>query len=398
MEQQAKTKKAAFGRPYYILVVVNALVSIAFYAVNPIITKYLTGVGTAITVASTIAGLFSLTALTVRPFTGIIADRIPQKQLMFIAVPLLALSVAGYATTTNVALFALFRILNGLAFCLNGTTLNAYAYKYVPKERMGEGIGYLGMGMTVATAIGPSIGSAVGEALGYRAAFLVAAGFAALGLVLLFFLPKEEPAPKRLDAPRKKLVLSDIIALQLIPIAFLNGLFSYSNGTVTNFLALLSDEHGIGNYSIYFTALAVFMFVVRPVAGKLTDRYGLKPMLIPAFFCSAAGLLVIVNARSLPMLLLATPLMAFGQGGGQPAIQAQCVKELDEQHRGVATSTYYIFADLFQGTGPIIGGFVADSFQSYSSPLYVSSGLLMVGLVLFLLLCAWRKKKGLPSY
>ena len=32
------TQKAKFGRPYYILTCVNALVSISFYMINPILT------------------------------------------------------------------------------------------------------------------------------------------------------------------------------------------------------------------------------------------------------------------------------------------------------------------------------------------------------------------------
>lgn len=394
-------KPAAFGRPYYILIVVNALASISFYVVNPVLTKYLTGSGMALTLASTIAGLFSLTALTIRPFTGVIADRISQRRILYVTIPLLAASVIGYSLTTSTVLVVLFRILNGVAFCFNGTTLTAYASRFIPRQRMGEGIGYLGLGNVAASAVGPTIGVAVGDALGYRASFLAAGLISLLALGLLLLVqdgPCREDERPSVDRSGKNLCLTDIIALQIIPIAFLNGLFSYSNGTVTNFLVLIAEENGVAGCSLYFTVLAACMLVLRPMAGRLNDRFGLRFLLIPAFLVTCVGVLLIANAQSLWMVLLAAPLMAFGQGGGQPAIQAQCIREVGPERRGVATSTYYIFADLFQGAGPIVGGLAVEAAGTCRAAFYAAAGILLAGLACFFLLCAWRKKKGLPAY
>lgn len=397
MPTQPKKAKPAFGRPYYTLVLINALTSISFFTVNPIITKYLTGMGVALALATTIAGLFSLTALTVRPFTGVIADRISPLGILRLGIPLLTFSMVGYSLTRSTPLFVLFRILNGVAFCFNGTTVNAYACKFIPKERIGEGVGYLGLGNVIATAVGPAIGAAVGERFGYPASFLTAAGISLAAFFMLFLLPRDAGPAQAPPAPpprRKRLSINDVVAVPLFPIAFLGGLFSYSNGTVTNFLSLLTDGKGIANYSVYFTVIGVFLFILRPIAGRLNDRYGLKPLFIPAFLCTAAGLVMIATASSLTAILLAAPLMAFGQGGGQPAAQAYCVKKLGPGRQGVATSTYYICADLFQGTGPIIGGFVVEGAGgNYAAAFYAAAALLVLGLACFLALDRLERKK-----
>lgn len=401
MKEKDTSERETFGAGYYLLMAVNALTSIAFYVVNPVLTKYLTDLGVALAIASTIAGLFSLTALCVRPFTGVFADRVSNRKILCVSIPLLALSVIGYSLTTNTALFVFLRVLNGIAFCFNGTTLIAYASQYIPPQRMGEGVGYLGLGNIIASAIGPGIGVAIGQRYGYRMSFLAAGLISLAGLVLLLLVRDNTavfaPEPAESDGTCG-FGINRVIALNVLPIAFLSGLFSFSNGAVTNFLALICEQNGVAGYSLYFTVLAVCLFALRPIAGRLNDRLGLRFILIPAFLLTALGLVMITRAKSLPFLLAACPLMAFGQGGGQPAIQAQCIKDVGPQRRGVATSTFYIFADFFQGAGPIVCGVIAQATNSYASAYYAAALLLLAGLLLFVLLNADRKRKRLAEY
>lgn len=386
--------KGKFGLDYYLLILANAFVGIAFYAVQPVLTKYLVGLGTTIAIASVVAGLFSFTALTVRPFTGAIADRISPKSILKITVPLLMISVFGYPLTNSIPIIVILRIINGVSFCFNGTAITALAADYIPDGRMGEGIGYLGLGTVLATAIGPNIGISVGERFGYRYSFVVAGIFAVLALLTILCVneKKNEDKKENINKANSPLKVQDIIAFSLLPLALLNGFFSYANGTITNFLVIFSDERGIVGCSVYFTAVAVFVFVLRPLTGKITDKHGIGAILIPAYVISIMGILMIAFANKLWMILLAAPFIAFGQGGGQPAIQAECIRVLGKEKRGVATSTYYIFADVFQGLGPVAGGFLADEF-GVEMPFYFSAGILALGFLLFLYLHGIKKRK-----
>ena len=139
-------KEDKFGRMFYVLVLVNAMLGIAFYIITPVLTKYLTQIGVSLVIASIISGLFSLTSLCTRPFTGILVDTLKPRKILYISIPMLILSMLGYALTTNQYLIVVLRIINGVAFCFNGTTISAYASMYIPPKRMGEGIGYLGLG------------------------------------------------------------------------------------------------------------------------------------------------------------------------------------------------------------------------------------------------------------
>lgn len=386
-------KEDKFGRMFYVLVLVNAMLGIAFYIITPVLTKYLTQIGVSLVIASIISGLFSLTSLCTRPFTGILVDTLKPRKILYISIPMLILSMLGYALTTNQYLIVVLRIINGVAFCFNGTTISAYASMYIPPKRMGEGIGYLGLGSVIATALGPVIGLSIGTSLGYRNAFLVAAVFGLASLLLLLIFndqPKVITSNTENITKKKSIHLNQIIAVQLLPLAFLNGIFSYANGTVSNFLVLLSEERNIENCSIYFTVLACCMFIFRPISGKLNDKYGLPFLLIPAYIMAGVGMFLVSGMKTLPMLIISAICMAFGQGGGQPSIQSQCIKELSIDKRGIAISTYYIFADVFQGLGPITGGLIADHF-GYAAPFTFAGWFLIIGLVLFVLLQYHKK-------
>lgn len=389
MSHSASAAKERFGFSYFILVIIQMLAMVSFYMINPMLTGHLAGLGLSLTFASSITGLLSITALCVRPFTGILADRLLPRRILSFSLPLLGISMAMFALTDMVPLLILARILNGIAFSVNGTVITVYASMYVPRSRMGEGIGYLGLGQIIASAVGPTLGVTIGEQWGNAFVFWLACLMALVAFALLF--PLREPplaqtaaGPRSGNAPRG-FRLGDIVAVRLLPLTFLNGLFSGANGIVTAFLVLSCAERGIAQCSLYFSVLAIFLFLLRPIAGKLNDRFGLPCILIPAYICAGTGMLIIAHAPNLYVLFGAAALMAFGQGGGQPAIQAQCIKELGPEQRGLATSTYFIFADIFQGAGPALGGFIAERV-GYTATYTITSAILWGGLILYLLL------------
>lgn len=375
---------------YVYLLCLSALTAIAFQMISPVLPKFAVGLGASLTTAGTIAGLFSITALIIRPVSGLIADRFNQKWLMVGATAAIALSVLCYTLAENISILFLFRIIHGIAFAISGTTNIAFASSFIPKERMGEGISYLGLGQILATAIGPNISVWTVENLGYHWTFVLSFIVAGLAAILMVFIKCE--SPKSLSGnTRLRVKLSDLIAVKLIPYAVFGGLFSLANGLVSSFIVLLGDERGITNVGIFFTCNAIMLLVIRPFGGKLNDRKGIAFILIPSYIFAAAAMAMLAGANAVWMIAAAGILKAVGQGMGQPSVQAECIRMLPEK-RGVATSTYYIGADVGQGVGPIIGGAISSAF-GYGT-MYMSVSLLMLlGMACFLLYKKWVQAK-----
>ncbi len=393
-------KTPLFNRNYVLMIFVNICLSIAFYFFQPILPVYIVDQGISVAIAGIITGLFSFTALVARPFTGLLADRISPKIVLMIALPLEAVFGAGYGLLPSVPWLTTCRIIHAVGFSLASTVALVYGSFFVPKERMGEGIGYLGLGAVLGTAVGPTLGLTIADKLSFRATFLIGGVIFMIGFILLLMTrPPKEVTEKKSE--KKGIRFSDMLDVKLFPLSFMAGLLALANGFCTSFIALHAASRGIPHVGLYFTIMAICLVVSRPLAGKLVDKKGLSIVAIPCFILTILGLFVIAQAHSFAYIALAGVLGA-GQGTGMTAIQTTCVRSVPDSKRGVAGSTYFVFSDVFQGAGPMVGGRFAELTSPSPAaityvPLYtLGSVILTFGLVLYIIYAGIRKKKGAP--
>jgi MFS family permease len=365
--------------PYIGLMAVNLLSALNFNMVATSLPKHLVHIGASLAVAGAIAGSFSVTALIVRPLSGAAADRWNPKRLCMLGFLLTCVACLGYAFSTSLPAMLAFRILHGAAFGITSTVSIVLLIPHVPADRLGEGIGYYGLSQIIAQAMGPGIGVALSDSLGYRTMFLAVCAVALLAALLM--------APLRLGAAREGappaaggLRLGDLVSREAIPYALLGGLFSLTNGIVMTFILLYGGKKGIAGIDLFFVANAATLFIVRPLSGKLVDRRGLRSVLYPSLIATATAMALLGLASSLWLIIAAAVLKALGQGAGQPALQAECISRAGKGRSGVASSTFYIGADIFQGIGPAIGGAISSSF-GFETMFYLCGATIALALV-----------------
>lgn len=370
--------------PYVGLMAVNLFSALNFNMVATSLPKYLVSIGASLAVAGALAGSFSITALIVRPLSGAAADRLDPKRLCMLGFALTFVACLGYAFSSTLPAMLAFRILHGAAFGVTTTVSIALLIPHVPAERLGEGIGYYGLSQIVAQAAGPGIGVALSDAFGYRAMFLAVCGIALLAALLMGLLPGSGPREGEAP-PNEGLKLGDLVSREAIPYAILGGLFSLTNGIVMTFILLYGGKKGIPGIDLFFAVNAATLFIVRPLSGKLVDRRGLNSVLYPALAATAAAMILLGLAGSLWAILAAAVLKALGQGAGQPALQAECISRAGKGRSGVASSTFYIGADVFQGLGPALGGLISSSF-GFEAMFYLCGAIIVLAIAARLVL------------
>lgn len=390
MKQNLGKPDALWTRPFIMMLVLNSLSATCFFMIAPVLTKYAVSIGMTLTSAGVLAGLFSIVALVGRPFSGYASDKFNRKRLLILSTVLLALATFSYTLSENTYFLFSTRAIHGFAFAISGTVNFALASMYIPKKRMGEGIGYLGFGYIFATAIGPNIGLFVSEYYGYPMAFTLTA-IVLLGSALLMTRVDYQPPIRVSSHDNAHFSMNQIIAKELLIFSFLGGIIALNNGLVTNFIALMGDARNIPNIGLFFTVTAVAMLFVRPFAGKLMDKKGLPIVLVPSYLLASLGVVLLGSASSLLIVLLSAILISFAQGAGQPSLQATCLKRFGTEKAGVATSTFYLGSDIGQGVGPIIGGAITAAY-SYSTMYYFSGALLIVGAIIFIGYNSYLKK------
>ena len=158
-------------------------------------------------------------------------------------------------------------------------------------------------------------------------------------------------------------------------------------GAVSSFVLLFAEERSITNAGLYFTVSAGAVFLSRVFGGKLSDQYGRWAIIVPSMGGMGAGLAILSQSGSLPVLLTGAAVMGFAFGSGYPALSALAVDVSPENRRGAAMGTFSAAFEVGIGFGAIGMGIVAG-LVGYSSMFLIGSTFPVAGMALAYVL--WR--------
>ena len=379
---QSNEPKSLWNMSYILALVISTITAFSFYMNQSLLAGYLQSpeIGISAQVAGVIVGLFSFTSLFSRPFCGIMADRFNNKLLLLISMALMTVGLVGFAYAEATGAFFFFRVVNGLGFAVSSTVQVALATRYIPKGKMGEGIGYLGLSNILGSAVAPGIGISISDAMGIRPMLLVSAALPAIACLVLLLLKKTQQSV----TAARKIRFQDILDPSAFPYSISAGVFSFGNGIINAYIVLFATSRGVESIALYFTIYAICMLLIRPLSGKLMDRFGIRWTVYPGIMLTLLSFVLLASSTSLPMILASSVIRAIGQGSAQPSLQAGCVNYMGKERAGVATSTYYLFCDVGQGIGPMLGGVIVGSMAGaagYGFLFWLCAGLMLLNLL-----------------
>ena len=386
------SKNKLLNGTYILLIVVNLITSFGFSMISSIVSSYAVFLGAGLTLAGTLAGIFSLSALVIRPFTGVALDILNKRNMCIFSTIMICISFLGYAFAQNIPMMLFFRVIHGMSFGISSTSAMALVSEYIPKERLGEGLGYFGLGHVLSRITGPHVGILIRDKFGYKILFLMISVLTILAVVLLSRVKVEKRDYGSIKEIPSSIRLKNLIVKECIVYALISGLFSLGNGITSSFLVLVGEERGIVNIALFFSVNAVVLLILRFVVGKFIDRAKLTPIVVMSLLSTGTSMFLIGGATGITMILLAAVLVAIGQGTGQISLQSACIRKVDATKVGVATSTYYIGADIGQGLGPIIGGRISDLLD-YRMMFYTTAVLMLIGIIVFIPYQIYDKKR-----
>lgn len=196
--------------------------------VTPLITGFSENLGASAALMGVIGGLMNICSLFCRPFVGNLTDKISKYKLSFIGAVLMAAASVGYAVAQSPLFIVAARIVNGIGFSLCSVCISTWMSTLLPKEKIGSGMGIYGAMNALAMAAAPAVGVSLYERIGYRPAFLVAAAFSILIVVVIQFVQnKGEPvsvSKEEKENQEKRRV--QVVEKKVIPIAFIIMLFA----------------------------------------------------------------------------------------------------------------------------------------------------------------------------
>lgn len=367
-------------RSFIFIMTANALLFMIFEMMLPTLPLFVSRLGGGASQVGLVTGMFMFSAILIRPFAARLASKMDKKYLLMIGLAICALMTGAYYLSTGVGMLLVFRLLHGAGFGLATTYFATLAAENVPKERRGEGMGYFGVGETVAVSIGPLVGIAMLTRYGFQSLFFGGALILLLALVMTVFISRRPQAEGSI-APDAKVPIKLIERKVLFP-AMLILLVGIAAGSVMSFIALYAAEKGFAAVAWFFFIVAAASFVVRLVSGKMFDRLGPGSVLVPSAFLMIAGLCLLTLSDSESMFLLSAALYGLGFGAVFPALQTWCVNLVEEHEHENAMASFFNFFDLGIGGGAMILGVVASMF-SYDVVYTCAIGVMVVYLLLY---------------
>lgn len=301
-----------------------------------------------------IMGAFAVSALLARPLTGQLVDRWSRKTILSVGALIYCVAPALYTQAETVPAMLALRFFHGFGIAAYTTAAGVIVADIAPESRRGEAMGYYGMSLNLAMTIGPALGVFLMTTLGYDHLFLICAVLA-LGSFLMSRLVDEPP--RTAVAHQKRPGRQWVSRPALFP-GFIAVCMTVTFGSVVSFLPLFAKTHELGNPGVYFSLYSVVVVSTRPFAGRWSDRFGRRSVIIPGMISLTMAMLVLAFSTSMTGMLVAAVLKGFGFGVVQPAIMALTVDRSPSHERGLALSTLMGAFDVGVGLSSIILGLV----------------------------------------
>ncbi|MHB8127803.1 MAG: MFS transporter [Mobilitalea sp.] len=353
-QQEAITK--IWNKTFISVFIANALMNLSQQMMNILVAKYADSLGATATTVGLVMSMFTYTALLLKLISAPAIDSFNRKYILMGAMIVMAIAYLGYGCSTTIPMLMTSRLLQGAGQAFTATCCLALAADALPQDKLGLGIGYFSIAQAACQAIGPTVGLSLATNLGYNTTFFI-------GSALMFLAALAAIRVKTEARVIKKFVISikSIFAREAIIPAILMLLLSLAYCNINSFLVIYAGIRGVEtNIGFFFTVYAVTLLFTRPIIGRLSDKYGLHKVLLPAMGFFALAFIMISFATSLPMFLFAAFVSAFGYGACQPAVQTLCMKCVPKERRGAGSCTNYIGTDLGNLAGPILAGVIAE--------------------------------------
>ncbi|MCO1602167.1 MFS transporter [Desulfosporosinus nitroreducens] len=349
-----------WNKTFFLILSVSFLMFLSMYMLLPTLPLYAQTLGGNETIAGTIVGIFTLSAVLVRPWFGNLLDRKGRRIILIIGVSIFLISVLAYNLAFTIISLLALRVVHGIGWGASTTATGTMASDVIPASRRAEGMGYYGIAATIAMSLGPALGLYLIKYSNYSVLFTSSAILAGLGLVGSFFINYEIPRIKTQSENKSPVAKGVILEKTALPPALVLFFITLTYGGIITFLPLYADSCGVKNIGIFFTVYALVLLFSRPLIGKLADRYGVRKFLVPGILLIGIALLLLVKASSLPMFLLVAVVYGLGFGTVQPILNALVISLSPPERRGAANATFAVAMDLGIGLGAVALGFLAQ--------------------------------------
>ncbi|QYK60194.1 MFS transporter [Paenibacillus sp. S25] len=375
-------------RIIYVLALAVFLIGTIEYIITGVIEMIAVDLGVSTSEAGLLVTVFALAAAIVAPIVIALTINADRKKLLmttlgvFIASNGLMFVDLAYETVLWI------RIIQGASGGIATVVAMAVATRLVEKEKRGNAIGIILMGLSSSLVLGVPMGTFFSEMFGWRMLFVLIGLLSVLPLLILY---KKVPAIKEEEKVTLRMQLSILknptILMALVITLFYVGGYSTLFTYITPFLQATSSLSMTEISGVLFLA-GICSFVGSRVGGQLADAKGSKFTICLGLMLQGATLLLFALAGvNLLVLILVLMIFMLATWSISPAQQLYLVT-LAPRNPDIALSVDTSFIQFGFALGSGLGGLVI----SRTSVLYLNwLGFAAVSIALLLAILLFKK-------
>ncbi|GAA4569092.1 DHA2 family efflux MFS transporter permease subunit [Planotetraspora kaengkrachanensis] len=369
---------------------------------------------------------YSLSLATLLVTAAAVGDRWGRRRTFAAGLALFSVASGVCALATSVPMLIAARTVQGVGAAIVMPMAMSLLGAAFPPERRGQAIGVFSGLTGLAVLGGPVIGGAVTEGLAWQWIFWINVPVGCLAIALVFrWIPESTGAARRLDPGGAALITLAVLGVvwgvvrgavagwnspevigsfvlgcllllgflawesrapqPMVPLAFFRSR-AFSAGNAAGFLltaalfgavfflaqfmqaAFGSGPSQAGLRLLPWTAT---LFLVAPVAGRLVDRIGERPLVVTGLALQAAGMFWIsrISGGTVRYAELVPPLIVAGCGVSMamPATQSATIGALPREAVGIASGVYSMMRQLGGVVGVAVLAAVFAAAGGYAS-------------------------------
>jgi MFS family permease len=384
-----------YTRQFWLLCTSSLLFFASFNMLIPELPGYLTNLGGP-QYKGLIISLFTVTAMVSRPFSGKMADKMGRIPVMIFGTSVCFFSSLMYPAVSTVFGFLLLRLVHGFSTGFTPTGLTTYLSDIIPATKRGEAMGILGTAGTVGMAVGPVVGGAVANNFGLDAMFYTSSGFALVSILILSGVKETLPQRKGFTTEIFKIHKRDLLEPRVLVTCIVMLLTAYSYGAVFTVIPDFGEYVGIRNKGLLFMFLTVASLSVRLIAGKASDYYGRRKVLMVSSGLGSIAMMLLAFGSTPRDLMIGVTLYGLAQGMTSPTLMAWATDLSDELHKGRGIASLYIFMEMGIGVGAFASGLIFANDPSNFMITFLTCSILSL-LAFGYLVLHWARRRTATS-
>jgi MFS family permease len=378
----------------FLAVVFASLISRLGYqmARSPVLPAFATDLGAGPELLGVIVAASTITGVFFKLPAGALSDTLGRKRMMVVGALFFAVPPFFYPFVSEPYALLMLRFVHGFATAIFSPVAAAYVAS-LGAARRGARLGWYASMNDIGATGGPLIGGfLLYFTASYPITYLTVGMLGVLALIVVLMLPDVEPARERavktLGERTNEFVRGIREVVSVPPILIASGIeavmyFGYA--AFLGFLPIYAKQVGLNDAEIALVlgAQLVAAMAAKPVAGRLSDRLGRKPVIIVGLLFCIAALPLIFRSDGFAIFALVSAVLGIGVGAVTPVTNALIADLASTKRLGAAMGVFGTVFDFGEAMGPIVAGFLIGGLGYAGTFDVLAAATLVATVVLF---------------